>query len=71
MALEADLRCAAWALRTGAYDPSVREDCLGGLRYDVNGALTFYTNGVRHDGPWDLHSSPAALQAVSYDPSQP
>ena len=34
----------------------VREDFSSGLRSGVNGTPTFFVNGVRYDGPWDLES---------------
>lgn len=34
----------------------VREDFASGLRSGVNGTPTFFVNGVRYDGPWDLDS---------------
>ena len=27
---------------------------MSGVRSGVNGTPTFFINGVRHDGPWDL-----------------
>ena len=69
--LDIDPRWTADALRTGAYEPEVRDDFVGGVRSGVNGTPTFYVNGVRHDGPWDLPSLRAALQAVLYDATRP
>ena len=37
-----------------AYAQRVREDFLSGVRSGVNGTPTFYINGVRYDGSWDL-----------------
>jgi len=34
----------------------VRSDFLSGARSGVNGTPTFFINGVRHDGPWDMQS---------------
>lgn len=70
-ALDIDPQWAAQALRTGAYEPKVRNDFIGGVRSGVNGTPTFFINGVRHDGSWDLESLRAALQAVLYDASRP
>jgi protein-disulfide isomerase len=51
----------AWAAYT--YVPRIKEDFLGGIRSGVDGTPTFFINGVRHDGPWDLDSLAAALSA--------
>jgi protein-disulfide isomerase len=40
----------------------VREDFMSGVRSGVNGTPTFYVNGNRHDGPYDLDSLLAALE---------
>jgi protein-disulfide isomerase len=36
--------------------PRVREDFMSGVRSGVNGTPTFYVNGARHDGPYDLET---------------
>jgi len=44
----------------------VREDFLSGVRSGVNGTPTFFINGLRHDGPFDLGSLLASIEeAVS------
>jgi protein-disulfide isomerase len=40
----------------------VREDFLSGVRSGVNGTPTFFVNGVRHDGGYDLESLLGAVQ---------
>jgi protein-disulfide isomerase len=46
----------------------VREDFLSGVRSGVNGTPTFFINGTRHDGPWEIRPLLAALnKAVSVD----
>jgi protein-disulfide isomerase len=42
----------------------VREDFLSGVRSGVNGTPTFFVNGFRHNGGYDLQSLLAALGAV-------
>jgi len=42
----------------------VREDFMSGVRSGVNGTPTFYVNGVRHDGGYELESLLAALEAA-------
>jgi protein-disulfide isomerase len=39
----------------------VREDLMSGVRSGVNGTPTFFTNGVRHDGPYDARSLAESL----------
>ena len=43
----------------------VREDFLSGARSGVNGTPTFFINGLRHDGPFDLMSLLAAVQEIA------
>jgi protein-disulfide isomerase len=40
----------------------VREDFMGGVRSGVNGTPTFFINGVRHDGPFDLGTLLGAIE---------
>jgi protein-disulfide isomerase len=40
----------------------VREHFLSGVRSGVNGTPTFFINGERHDGSWDVDSLLAAIQ---------
>jgi protein-disulfide isomerase len=40
----------------------MREDFLSGVRSGVNGTPTFFVNGVRHDGGYDLRSMLEAVQ---------
>jgi len=50
-------------LASGAHRGRVREDFVGGARSGVNGTPTFFINGIRHDGPWDVDSLMEALLA--------
>ncbi|MGA7870252.1 MAG: thioredoxin domain-containing protein [Candidatus Binatus sp.] len=43
----------------------VREDFSSGVRSGVNGTPTFFVNGVRHDGPFDLRSLLAAIEEAA------
>jgi protein-disulfide isomerase len=38
------------------YTPVVREHFLSGLKSGVNGTPSFFVNGARHDGGYDLQS---------------
>jgi protein-disulfide isomerase len=52
------------ALANRAHSERIREDFMSGVRSGVNGTPTFFINGVRHDGPFDLDSLMAALEAA-------
>jgi protein-disulfide isomerase len=56
-----------WNREMGArlYAPRVREDFLSGVRSGVNGTPTFFINGVRHDGAYDLQTLQLAIQAAA------
>lgn len=43
-------------LREHTFADQVRADFASGLRSGVNGTPTFFVNGMRYDGPWDLES---------------
>jgi protein-disulfide isomerase len=45
------------------YEPRIREDVVSGARSGVNGTPTFFVNGVRHDGGYDLETLLEALGA--------
>jgi protein-disulfide isomerase len=52
-------------LAKDAYAPKVREDFMSGVRSGVNGTPTFFINGLRHDGDWDLPSFVLALREAA------
>jgi protein-disulfide isomerase len=62
-ALGLDLDRFAADLAEHAHAPKLREDYLSGVRSGVNGTPTFFINGVRHNGGYDLESLLAALRA--------
>lgn len=45
-----------------AHVAKIREDLFSGIQSGVNGTPTFFINGVRHDGSYDLRSLLAAIQ---------
>jgi protein-disulfide isomerase len=49
-------------LADGAFADRVRQDFLSGVRSGVNGTPTFFINGRRHDGPWDVDALAAAIE---------
>jgi len=63
--LRLDLRRFALDLETHAHAPRVREDFLSGVRSGVNGTPTFFTNGVRHNGGYDVESLVEALRMTA------
>ncbi len=46
------------------YAPRIREDFMSGVRSGVNGTPTFFINGVRHNGGFDLRSMIDATRDV-------
>ncbi len=63
-ALRLDLQRFGIDLSQHTCAPRVREDFLGGIRSGVNGTPTFFVNGVRHNGGYDLESLIAALRSA-------
>src|SRR5262245_31469290 len=54
-------------MREGRYLNRIREDFLSGARSGVNGTPTFFINGLRHDGPWDLASLMTAIEDAAME----
>jgi protein-disulfide isomerase len=61
-ALGLDLARFARDLESHAHAPRLREDFLSGVRSGVNGTPTFFINGVRHNGGYDLPTLVEALR---------
>ena len=61
-ALKLDLPRFVLEMREHVYVERVREDFRSGVRSGVNGTPTFFINGARHDGPFDLGSLLAAIE---------
>src|SRR5213596_2609220 len=51
----------AGELAAGTHRDRVRDDFMGGVKSGVNGTPTFFINGQRHDGSYDLASLLAAM----------
>jgi protein-disulfide isomerase len=51
-------------LREHTYITRIREDLASGARSGVNGTPTFFINGVRHEGGYDITSLMLALDAA-------
>lgn len=56
-----DVRQFERDLEVQRFAPKVREDFLSGVHSGVNGTPTFFINGVRHDGGFDLKSLLAGI----------
>ena len=54
--LELDLEQFKQDLEGRVYAEKVKEDFQGGVRSGVNGTPSFFINGSRYDGAWDLES---------------
>jgi protein-disulfide isomerase len=63
-ALKLDVERFALELDTHVHVPRIREDFLSGVRSGVNGTPTFFVNGIRHDGGYDLESLLTAVSAA-------
>jgi protein-disulfide isomerase len=61
-ALKLDLKRFVLEMREHVYVERVREDFRSGVRSGVNGTPTFFINGARHNGPFDLESLLAAIE---------
>src|SRR6266496_4769844 len=53
----------AGELAAGTHRDRVRDDFMGGVKSGVNGTPTFFINGVRHDGGYDVETLLGALEA--------
>ncbi len=60
--LQLDISKFETELAEHKHQPRVREDFSSGVRSGVNGTPTFFINGRRHDGPWDLESLMSAIE---------
>ena len=53
------------AMATRVHADRIRQDFLGGVRSGVNGTPTFFVNGVRHDGGYQLPDLIAAVDVAA------
>lgn len=60
--LDLDVERFQSELQAGVYRERVQEDFLSGVRSGVNGTPTFFINGLRYDGPWDVASLKAEIE---------
>ena len=61
-ALHLDVPRFVKEMEAHAYVERVRADFSSGVRSGVNGTPSFFINGARHDGPFDLRSLLAAIE---------
>jgi protein-disulfide isomerase len=71
LALDLDLTLFDEAMKTRAALPRIKEDFLSGVRSGVNGTPTFFINGVRHDGSFELPVLYQALKQAAAVKAQP
>jgi len=64
-ALDLDVPRFIKEMKAGTHVERVRADFSSGVRSGVNGTPTFFINGVRHDGPFDLRSLLAAIEEAA------
>jgi NhaA family Na+:H+ antiporter len=51
-----------WELQQEVYAERVRDDFLSGVRSGANATPTFFIDGLRYDGAWDLESLTEAIE---------
>jgi len=52
-------------LSSGTYEPEVQADFMSGVRSGVSGTPTFFINGERYDGDYDLGSLQRAIRKAA------
>jgi protein-disulfide isomerase len=60
-----DVELIAKELDEHLHATRVHDDFLSGVRSGVNGTPTFYINGVKHDGAYDMETLLAALERAA------
>lgn len=63
--LTLDRQALTEALGSGAFVERVRRDFSGGVRSGVNGTPTFFINGQRHDGDFELETLRQAINKAA------
>jgi len=52
-------------LKARTFQHHVHEDFMSGVRSGVNGTPTFFLNGIRYDGSWDLPTLSEAVEEAA------
>jgi len=60
-----DVNIFAADMTAHRHEKKIREDFMSGVRSGVNGTPTFFINGVRHDGGYQLEELLAAIEQAS------
>lgn len=60
--LDLDFERFTGELENGVYTERVTRDLQSGIKSGVSGTPTFFINGQRYDGPWDLASLKAEIE---------
>ena len=60
--LELDARALEQSFVRAEFRDRVQRDFSGGVRSGVNGTPTFFINGQRHDGDFELQTLAAAIE---------
>jgi protein-disulfide isomerase len=63
--LTLDRQALTEALGSGAFAERVRRDFSGGVRSGVNGTPTFFINGQRNDGDFELETLRQAINKAA------
>ena len=63
--LELDVSTFDRELADHVHAERVREDFMSGVRSGVNGTPTFYVNGARHDGSYEIETLLAVLERAA------
>jgi protein-disulfide isomerase len=63
--LTLDRQALTEALGSGAFAERVRRDFSGGVRSGVNGTPTFFINGQRHDGDFEVETLRQAINKAA------
>jgi protein-disulfide isomerase len=63
-AIGVDLRQFLDDLQSRRFEKKVRDDFMSGVRSGVNGTPTFFINGERHNGDYELETLTAALDTA-------
>lgn len=64
-----DRRALLRDIKESRFEQRIREDFMSGVKSGVNGTPTFFINGFRYDGDYDVKSLLAALEEAEPEPS--